>query len=280
MRFWLALTTSLLAVPLVQAAERTTSERSASHREPKVIPSPITDRLAVRGSYYTPTISTIMRVDSDDEELGTVFSGEDDVGLDDKLNQGRLEVIMRVKNRGRVRFDYFKADRFGDVILQKDILFRNEGFEAGERAITSLDWRMTAATFSYSLIRTDRFEVGVGLGMIAFEAEATEEVPTQERRDEASGTGIVPTAALDGTWRISSKWALTARGNYLSASSDRFEGSIEDYHADVQYRWKPNFAIGLGYSQFTADLELDDSDFTGFFNFEVKGPEIFFRASF
>jgi hypothetical protein len=61
---------------------------------------------------------------------------------------------------------------------------------------------------------------------------------------------------------------------------DEFRGSLGDFHADVQYRWRRNFSVGLGYTAIESDLEVDDEDFPGAFNLDVAGPELFFRVSF
>ena len=89
-----------------------------------------------------------------------------------------------------------------------------------------------------------------------------------------------PTLALDGTWRISSQFALTGRINHLSADVQDSSGEVSDYHADLQYRWRPNFAVGVGYTRLKTKLVIADSDFPGRFIFDVKGPELFLRASF
>ena len=48
----------------------------------------------------------------------------------------------------------------------------------------------------------------------------------------------------------------------------------------MQFRWRPNFAFGLGYSRMRIDLDVHDDDEPFLFDLECKGPEAFFRASF
>src|ERR1700736_4077185 len=53
-------------------------------------PSPITDRFYVRGTFFNPAISTTLRIDPSNpgpgpvRNLGTVLSGEKDLGLDSR----------------------------------------------------------------------------------------------------------------------------------------------------------------------------------------------------
>ena len=58
-----------------------------------------------------------------------------------------------------------------------------------------------------------------------------------------------------------------------------WRGEMYDYHLDVQYRWRKNFAVGLGYSSIESDLLIDGTP-GGQFNLKTDGPELFFRASF
>ena len=87
---------------------------------------------------------------------------------------------------------------------------------------------------------------------------------------------------MPATWRIriSKRWSFTARGQQFSATPEDFEGSMADYHADVQFRWRKNLAFGLGYTMLETDLDVFDTDQPLLFNLETSGPEIFFRASF
>jgi hypothetical protein len=59
-----------------------------------------------------------------------------------------------------------------------------------------------------------------------------------------------------------------------------FDGWLADIHEDVQYRWKPNFSLGVGYSTVRAKLALQTGNFPGLFQMSVEGPEAFFRVSF
>ena len=76
------------------------------------------------------------------------------------------------------------------------------------------------------------------------------------------------------------RFSLTARGQSFSASPEGFEGTMSDYHVDLQYRWHENLAIGLGWSKLETNLEVTDDDQPLLFNLDTTGPELFFRFSF
>jgi hypothetical protein len=244
------------------------------------ISSPITDRFAIRGSFYNPSVETLIRIDDQGGLAGTELLAEEDFGLDDNLTQGRMELLIRMRERNRLRVDYFKTDRTGSQNIGRQIDFGDQTFQANELVESELNWRMLGFTYMRSLLLRERFELGVGLGIYLLEANASARVQARFAREDVDGVGAFPTPIIDGTWRISSRWSVTARAQYFSSEVDEFKGSLGDFHADVQYRWRRNFTVGLGYSAIQANLEVNDADFPGLFDLDVAGPEVFFRVSF
>lgn len=282
MRFCFA----LLAMPfIVQAAPAVGQQSTASaellkSRKAHVPASPITDHFALRITYFAPSASTELRLDQQAGRPGTDLVAEDDLGMDDKPSQGRLELVFRLREKNRLRVDYFKLTRTGDRILSRQIDFGDQTFNANERAQTSLDWRTMGFTYVRSLLRSERFELGAGVGVYLAEARARGEVVARNVRERSEEVGAFPTVALDATWRMSHRWSLNARGQRFTAHRNDFEGSLADYHGDVQYRWRRNFAVGLGYTSLRVSATERTGSSPGRFRQETSGPELFIRASF
>ncbi|HEX6396411.1 MAG TPA: hypothetical protein VFZ95_03225 [Steroidobacteraceae bacterium] len=244
------------------------------------IASPINDHFYVRGTYFPASVTTTLQLDSSATIQGTTLSGEDDLGLDDKVDQGRMEFDIRLRDNNHVRIDYFKLDRFAQQPLPRDIVFGDFTFPEGTTFRSKLDWRVFTLTYTYSFLHTERFEGGLGLGVHLIEAHAEGEEPGTLNREKADEVGIFPTIAATLAYRISKRWSITLRGQQFSANPEDFEGKMADYHGDLQYRWKKNFAIGLGYSKIQTNLQVFDEDQPLLFDLDTSGPEIFFRASF
>jgi hypothetical protein len=244
------------------------------------IASPVTDHFYVRGIYFQPNVETILRLDPSGTAEGTELSAEEDLGLDDQVDQARLEFDIRMRDAHHVRVDYFKLNRFAQHALPRDIEFGDFTFEEGTRFRTKLDWRVLSLTYSYSFFRFDRFEAGLGLGIHVIEAQAEGREPGTLRREEASEVGIFPTIAANVALRLSKRWSITMRGQSFSASPEGFEGKMSEYHGDLQWRFRRNLAFGLGYTKMKTELEVTDTDQPLLFNLDNSGPEIFFRVSF
>jgi hypothetical protein len=285
MRICLAFGAMLLcSIRLAPAAEQAPAgQKDATPRlvpPPQEIASPITDRFALRATYFRPSVTTQLRLDAQNGAPGTNLSAERDLGMADHRNQGRVEFLFRLRERNRLRVDYLLLDRSGDQILTRTVSFRNQTFNLNDRVRSELDWYMLNFTYMYSALRTERFEIGAGLGVHLLEAKARGEVLARNVREQASGVGAFLTPALDATWRISTRFALTARAQHLTASVNNFKGSLSDYHGDLQYRLRRNLSLGLGYTSVRAALDVSARSFPGRFDLNVSGPEFFFRASF
>ena len=274
--------------PVETRSERQKSEPvlkpSEALKPPKdLIASPISDHFYVRGTAFMGSMDTTLRIDSTNSttEDGTLLSGEDDLGLDDQIEQFRMEANVRMKERHNVRMDFLKLDRFQEVRLARPIEFGDFSFQEGDAFRTHLNYRTMSLTYTYSFIKMDRFEWGIGLGAYIFDLKASGGEPGTLNRDDDSEAGAFPTSAMTMAYRVSKRWAVTLRSNMLKLiGDDDAEGGYREFHGDIQYRWRKNFAVGLGYTSTDLDIELRNVDEPFRFNMKAAGPELFFRAAF
>jgi len=272
---------------MISAAESAGSQATSppSRREllqpPKQsIASPITDRLAVRGIFYAPRISTEIRNDADDGTAGTPISAEDTLGMADQMNQGGIDLMFRMLDRHRIRAAYYQQKRSGDQVLDEPIRFGNDVYQVNDRVISDMDLRQLDVVYTYSVLRRETVEIGLGLGLHLLQMEGTLEVPARFEEEEDSVAGPFGTVAADGTWRFTRRFSLNARANYFKGHSGEVHGSYMNWHADVQFRWKRNFAIGAGWSYNRMYVNSAEDDDSGLFRHEYKGPEAFIRVSY
>jgi len=250
------------------------------------VPSPITDHFDMRISYFRPSLKSELRVDPSGEPLGgTPLSGQTDLGWPVRANQGRLELAFRLRERNRMRVDYLNLGLSGAATLTNPVIFGGTAqqplvFAKGSEVTSSVSWRMMGFTYTRSFIRTSHFELGAGLGIHLLDADAMGAVPAQVISHEVSAAGAFPTLAVDGIWRISRRFAFTARGQYFGTTIHGFTGALADYHGDLQYRWSSPFAIGIGYSEISVKYQSLTQGTPGRYYQQLRGPEAFVRISF
>ena len=245
--------------------------------------SPITDHFYIRAAYFAPKFNTNFRVDPSSAPpgtMGTPVNAENDLGLDHRQHKGRVDFMFRMRDRNKVRVDYYETNRSGSQTLTNDVIFGNQTFPAGQLAQTTFDLQQFDITYTYSFIRNNRFEVGTGLAAYFLQLDLIGAVPAQNLRQEVTAATPFPALPLDFTWCISSRWAATAHAAFLKINHHDLSGRYWDNHADIQYRWVPNFVVGAGYSSIRTDLTHEGGSFPGVVNMTISGPELFVRFSF
>ncbi len=269
------------------AAARAEAVEVARPPRPAVPASPVTDQFAFRAGYYLGSAATEGRVDDTaTNSIGTPFSLEDDFRFSPQAHQLRVEMMFRMRDRNRLRVDMWELNRNAVTSPTSDITYGGNTFTPADSVRSRFDWRQIDFTYTYSLLRGERYELGLGLGVHLLQAEAEAQVSASANRPTAvdedfSGAGPFATIAIDGSWRFTRRFAFSARGQYLRLHVSSLTAALNDYHADVQFRWRPNVAIGLGYQSTQTRLEVaNNSTNNGFMRLDLKGPELFLRTSF
>lgn len=261
-------------------------EQPVMHNPAPPPASPITDQFALRAAYYLGSVRTDGRVDNVAASTsGTPFSLEDDFHFSPHARQLRVEMMFRLRDRNRLRVDMWELNRTSVAAPSRDITYGDATFTPADTVHSRFDWRQIDFTYTYALLHRERLELGFGLGVHLLQAEAEALVPAGAGRPAAvhedfSGAGPFATVAVDGSWRFTRRFALSARGQFLRLHLSSLTAELSDYHADVQFRWRPNVAVGLGYQSTQSRLEVQDRNNSGAMKLDLKGPELFLRTSF
>ncbi len=265
------------------AVTPTAAPRASDSMKPDAapIPSPITDHFAIRATYVGASVTTNGQInDTAGGTTGTPFSLEEDFGMSDKAHQLRAELMIRLKSRGRLRVSALDLSRRGSVVLTKPIRYGDQDFLINDRVNSTFDWRMFDLTWTYSVLKTDRFEMGTGIGMHFVQTEATAVVPARNVRESFDGAGPFVSLAADATWRFTRRFSVNARYQTFDLTVSDISARMTDAHADVQFRWKRNLALGIGYQLNDVEMDFPKEDPGGLMQMKVSGPELFLRASF
>lgn len=276
----------LLAAALACASIAASAEEAApAQREllqpPRyTIPGPITDRLAVRGIVRTQDISTRVRYDDDAGVPGTLLAVEDQLGVPDALDQGTADLMFRMLDRHRIRVDYQQQVRNGDTVTAIPIRFGDATYLASERVLTHLDLRRFGMTYTYSLVRNEKFELGAGIGIHLLQAQGELEAPARFVREQEDVAGAFPTLATDMTWQFARRLSLNGAVQFLGGNVNDVSAGYLAWNADVQFRAFRNLAVGAGWAMTRYRIDSSNEDASGYFRLKYQGPQFFLRVSY
>jgi hypothetical protein len=247
---------------------------------PPAIPSPITDHLALTAGYYWGQVRTSGQFNSSSGIAGSTLSAESTLGLTDQVYQPRFELMFRLRPRSKLRVNFFDVRRSGERVLDSVIRFGNLVFLPGQQVQSNVNWRQMDVTYTYSLLRFERFELGAGLGVHLVEGQASAQFPGTAQHEKYSQAEPFATVAVDGTYLIDRHWSVNARAQYLRIDTAKFSGLLDDFHGDVQYRWRRNLAFGASYDHARAQITSITGNPSGYINLLFTGPEVFVRVSY
>jgi len=244
--------------------------------------SPTEERVRLSIGVVRLSNQTDIQINSQAGIPGTPISGEDQFGLDKSDYEAKIQAMVRVGERHRLRFDYFSLDRSDNIVVTQPIVFRDVVLQPTDPLRSDLSIRTFGITYGYSFLHSDRFEVAATLGINDTDISARARVQTQARHVDQTEdqAGPFPTLGLDATYVVSKRFYFDARGQYFKVHIDHLDGSLGFYELDGLYRLRPNISFAVGYTSVRAHLASTQPKQSGLFNFNSSGPEIFVRVAF
>ena len=153
-----------------------------------------------------------------DHARGTLLSGEDDLGLDDRSNQGRMEFNMRMA----------RAQQPAPRLLQAQPLQRGDrsrtpsasvisGFDAGDDSAPSSTGACFRSRYTYSFIKAERFEGGPRARHLTLSIRRPRAVsPARTIAKETPKSASSRRSTVIASYRISKRWAVNVRARSRS----------------------------------------------------------------
>jgi hypothetical protein len=271
------------------------SAQAQSYLSPDPAPYSIEDRFRLEVDLFRGAYDTTIRLDRSVTVAGrtvvtpgTQVSAEDDLGLASTQNLGQLELTLLPGEHHMVRLSALSMRREGSHILTRNITWGNSSpYLVGERVDSHLNFSMAGLTYGYLPFRTDRYELGVSLGVQIASVGANAEVRSRTLRAEESAVGPIPLLGVEGRYDFTHHWSLDARLQYLSlglveslgVDVNKVDGTIIDWRLAIRYRQNQHLIYGLGYRNFNLDVVSPTTNPAGMVSLGLTGPILFVQGS-
>ena len=87
--------------------------------------------------------------------------------------RARVEFMFRMRERHRLRVDMWELNRSSALpVRPPTIVFGDITLTPADIVVSQFNWRQSDFTYTYSVLKPPRFELGVGLGLHLIQAEA------------------------------------------------------------------------------------------------------------
>ena len=226
-----------------------------------------------------------MKLRVDGSVPGDEIDFEEDLNFEESESTTSLNFRWRYSKNWSLWGQYWAVDSEASAILTEDIEWEDVIFKEGTFANSGSDVSITRIFLGRSFWKRPGHEFGVGGGIHWMKIDAFIEGQiitgsTTELHRETVETSL-PLPNI-GTWYMyswSPKWLIEARLDWLSASIGNYSGGLWHAQGGINYQFSRTFGVGLAYSNFTLDLDVDESDWRGGIETQQHGPRLELTAS-
>lgn len=248
------------------------------------------NRFSIGFGGYGPDITGYFSIDDADGDDGTDIDFQDDAGLDDSSILPAIGLTWRLSNNTRIQGEYFTVGQSAKETVTKTINIGDLEFDVGATLESDMDMDIARAFWGYSFVKTDKTELGAGLGLhylnldisVAGKAHIGDtEIELERAKKSIDDWAILPNIGGYANYAFSPKWIVGGRLDWISANIGDYDGTLWNAEAHIQYQIFDHFGVGLAYRYLDFELAAEDSR-SGDWETELEysGPLLFFTANF
>jgi hypothetical protein len=245
------------------------------------------DRYWIEASAFWPDIETTVNVSTPNGRVGTDINLEADLNMKDRKTLPAFLAGTRLGDRVTIIGEYYGLDRSGSASVARDITFDDVTYPAGARVESSFESDVYRLVVGFSFVRRDNLELGAAIGLHATSFDAVlsgegriGEAQTQSLRRQRDLLAPMPTVGLYGGYQATPRLTLTARADYMSLSSGKYDGRILNTEARANYRVWKNIGVGAMYRYVDYQFDIEKSRWNGRLDYTFSGPALFVQAAF
>lgn len=247
------------------------------------------ERFKFVAGWFLPSFGTDVRFDGDGS-AGDEVNLDDDLGVDRDQSGALLGFEWRIADRHRLGASWSSFSQNGERVFDEELTIGDETFPID--AVVRTDWSLDLIpiTYSYSFIKREKDEFagtfGIHLDKVSIrlraETSATGEVLDLES-DHAADLPL-PLLGLRYDHHFSDSWSAGVSASYFSIefgeSTLDAKGSLFSGKVFAEYRFQGRYGAGLAIDAFKLDLEATKNSFSGGYEYEYWGPQLYLTARF
>ena len=244
----------LLATPVPAQSVVGESEREAIRGVP--------DEWGFSLGTFAQAFDSRVRLDGKYGEFGTTIDLEQDLGLASQKDDFNLRAFYRFSDRSQLRFDYLAWNRSSTRVLEHEIHWDDEVYDAGAQVDAQGNGQMYNLIYQYSFFNNGKVNFGLdgGLSTFILDTKLTRHVSVGEggtgTTQTESHTKILPVPVLGVHFDMTLVKRLFWRGNayIFDASVAGYDVKLWEAWTSVDYFVTRNVGLGAGFAATTADI--------------------------
>jgi len=250
----------------------------------------LSDRWQINFGYYLVDFDTNVRWDSEELGKGTSIDLEDDLGLDDKRSDLRIDGFYRFGRKHRLNLGYLFLGRAATkVVLEEQIEFDGVIFDVGAAIESDFDTQSLKVAYSYSFVNNGRVDFGISAGISAFYFEAGIAGDGTIVIDGEPITGFVaageeliapvPVGGIRFEYTIRPRLIFRTAAQYFAIELDSWEADLYDWVASIDYYPGKHIGFGVAYD-FTGIRYVDKGSDRLRFDYDYSGLVLYLNLNY
>ena len=209
------------------------------------------------------------------------------LGLEESSTTAFFSYQWRFKEKWSLQALYSQMEAEGNKLATKDFNYDGVDYTAGIRLDTDFNLDTYLVAVNYSWIRDDKKEIGLGVGLHAFDIDTTiaaaigvDGVERNGARTNSEITAPLPNLRAYGTYMITPRWEVSAALGWLSFAYEDYDGGYLFLTAYTEYRFTDRFGMGLSLQAAEIDVTHEDGSGKEKFDIELYGPSLYLTYGF
>jgi len=245
------------------------------------------ERFKFVAGWFLPAFGTDVRIDGETEP-GDDVNLDDDLGLDGDQSGALLGFEWRMAQRHRLGVTWSSFSQEATRVIDREITIGDETFpiDASLRSDWSLD--LIPITYSYSFVQSEKNELAgtFGIHWDRFSLKVVGTLDNNQLVGETDSSADLPLPLLGLRYdhHFSDSWSAGASASYFTIEFGEdtldAEGSLYSARAYMEYRFRGRYGAGLAIDAFKLDLEATKNRFTGAYEYDYWGPQLYLTARF
>lgn len=258
-----------------------------SGSKPVVVAPWFVERFKISAGFFVPLSNTNIGVSRNNGNNGTDIDDidfEDDLGLRKSTGTFLADFQWRASRRSRFDLSFYRLNRSATKTLNKEINFSDStyGINATVKGFFNTD--IYRFSYGYALLAKPKYELGLMAGVHVVRSNVGVALNTPNASvsvdNDFGVTAPLPNLGLWGGYAISSRVAMNAEIDWLSATIGDIKGRIWAYNILFRYKVVNNLDLSLGYSGLNFKVDVTKKERSGSLKWGNNGPAFTVTYSF
>lgn len=237
------------------------------------------EKWSVGAEFGWADLSTTMRLDANNFNLGTEIDFENQLGLGNKAIPA-ITASYKPGRRHELFFAHFKANRDSTKSVATEIRFGDIVIPINADIILQWDTTDTRVGYAYYPMIKQRTALGVGVGLRVQDLKASILIRDTEVYEEAAAVGPLPYIWVEVRHALTPRTRLKSGLGVLAATVGDYSGNQWILDFGIQHQTFKKVAFGGRFDLAKVNVDSTQKNFTGKLVQDVNTVRIFVRARF